>query len=71
MPVIWGANKADYFLREGWTGQISLIRHDKSGFRRIGTRRCFPRKVSCLAIFKPDAPPARASGIFDVANSCY
>jgi hypothetical protein len=34
MKVIWGEVEADYFLREDWTGQISLIRHDKSGFPR-------------------------------------
>jgi hypothetical protein len=34
MQVIWAAVEADYFSREEWTGQISLIRHDKSGFRR-------------------------------------
>lgn len=36
MPVIWDDDKADYFSSEDWTGQISLIRHDKSDFRRIG-----------------------------------
>jgi hypothetical protein len=34
MKVIWVANEAVYFSREEWTGQISLIRHDKSSFRR-------------------------------------
>jgi hypothetical protein len=34
MPVIWVEIEADYFSREDWTDQISLIRHDKSGFRR-------------------------------------
>jgi hypothetical protein len=33
--VIWGDDKADYFSAEDWTGQISLIRHDKSGSARI------------------------------------
>jgi hypothetical protein len=35
-PVIWVGCEAEYFLRDNWTGQISLIRHDKSDFRRIG-----------------------------------
>jgi hypothetical protein len=35
-PVIWVACEVEYFSGEDWTGQISLICHDKSGFRRIG-----------------------------------
>jgi hypothetical protein len=35
MPVIWVEVEVVYFSREDWTGQISLIRHDKSSFRRI------------------------------------
>jgi hypothetical protein len=41
--VIWGQVEADYFSREDWTGQISLIHHDKSSFRRMSmepSRRC-------------------------------
>ncbi len=34
-PVICVGCEADYFFDGNWTGQISLIRHDKSGFRRI------------------------------------
>jgi hypothetical protein len=40
-PVIWVACEADYFLSDNWTGQISLICHDKSGFPRIGLRSSF------------------------------
>jgi hypothetical protein len=36
VPVIWVGCEADYFSVGDWTWQISLIRHDKSGFRRIG-----------------------------------
>jgi hypothetical protein len=32
--LIWGGGKTDYFCTQGWTGQISLISHDNSGFRR-------------------------------------
>jgi hypothetical protein len=32
--LIWGGGKTDYFCKQDWTGQISLIRHDNSGFRR-------------------------------------
>ena len=32
--LIWGGGKTNYFCKQDWTGQISLIRHDNSGFRR-------------------------------------
>jgi hypothetical protein len=32
--VIWVRRKWKYFCKGDWTGQISLIRHDKSDFRR-------------------------------------
>jgi hypothetical protein len=32
--LIWGRGKTDYFCKQDWTGQISLIRHDNSGFPR-------------------------------------
>jgi hypothetical protein len=32
--LIWGGGEAEYFCKQDWTGQISLIRHDKSGCRR-------------------------------------
>jgi hypothetical protein len=34
VSLIWGGRETEYFLREDWTTQISLIRHDKSDFRR-------------------------------------
>jgi hypothetical protein len=34
IEVIWVKSEPEYFCEEDWTGQISLIRHDKSGFRR-------------------------------------
>jgi hypothetical protein len=27
--LIWGARETEYFGKQDWTGQISLIRHDK------------------------------------------
>jgi hypothetical protein len=33
-PVIWVACEADYFLREDWTGQISLKWFVKFGYTR-------------------------------------
>jgi hypothetical protein len=47
MPVIWVEIEADYFSREDWTGQISLIRHDKSGFRRTSNTAV---STACLLI---------------------
>jgi hypothetical protein len=32
MKLIWGEDKAGYFSREGWTGQIRLMRLAKSAF---------------------------------------
>jgi hypothetical protein len=32
--VSWAKNEAEYLCRNDWTGQISLIRQEKSGFRR-------------------------------------
>jgi hypothetical protein len=32
--LIWGNGEAEYFCKQDWTRQISLIRHDKSDFRR-------------------------------------
>jgi hypothetical protein len=32
--MIWAKNEAEYFCKQDWTGQISLIRHDKLDFRR-------------------------------------
>jgi hypothetical protein len=32
--LIWAKREAEYFCGQHWTGQISLIRHDKLGFRR-------------------------------------
>jgi hypothetical protein len=37
--LIWGEREAEYFCRQDWTGQISLIRHDKSGCRRTAIER--------------------------------
>jgi hypothetical protein len=31
MSVIWVSGKAEYFLREDWTGQIRLKRREKFG----------------------------------------
>ena len=45
--VIWGQVEADYFSREDWTGQISLIRHDKSGFRRTSNTAV---STACLPV---------------------
>jgi hypothetical protein len=30
--VIWGKREAEYFCKRDWTGQITLIRFNKSGF---------------------------------------
>jgi hypothetical protein len=32
--LIWGEDEAEFFCNREWTGQIALIRHDKSGCRR-------------------------------------
>jgi hypothetical protein len=32
--MIWAENEAEYICGHDWTGQISLIRHDKLDFRR-------------------------------------
>ena len=32
--LIWGKREAEYFCRRDWTGQITLIRFDKSGCAR-------------------------------------
>ena len=34
VEVIWAENEVEYFCRRDWTGQISLIRHEKLDFRR-------------------------------------
>ena len=34
MGVICAKNEAEYICKQDWTGQISLIRHAKSDFRR-------------------------------------
>jgi hypothetical protein len=34
--LIWAENEAEYLCRHDWTGQISLIRHEKLDFRREG-----------------------------------
>jgi hypothetical protein len=45
MPLIWGKRKAEYFFRQDWTTQITLIRFDKFDFackrkiRSIGIAR--------------------------------
>jgi hypothetical protein len=46
--VIWVGCEADYFLSDDWTGQISLIRHDKSDFRRIGLSFGFDPMSQCM-----------------------
>jgi hypothetical protein len=40
MPLICGDGEAEYFSQRDWTGRNSLIRQDKSGFRRI-SNACF------------------------------
>jgi hypothetical protein len=35
MDLIWVCGEAESFCIQDWTGQISLIRHDKSDFRRM------------------------------------
>jgi hypothetical protein len=32
--LIWAENEAEYLCRHDWTGQISLIRHEKLDFWR-------------------------------------
>jgi pimeloyl-ACP methyl ester carboxylesterase len=32
--VIWDQNEAEYFCKQDWSGQISLMRHEKLDFRR-------------------------------------
>jgi hypothetical protein len=32
IDVIWGKREAEYFCKRDWTGQITLIRFNKSGF---------------------------------------
>jgi hypothetical protein len=34
MPLIWGRREAEYFFKQGWTTQISLILLDKLVFPR-------------------------------------
>jgi len=36
VDLIWVKNEAEYLRRHDWTGQISLIRHEKLDFRRGG-----------------------------------
>jgi hypothetical protein len=36
VEVICPTTKAEFILTQDWTGQISLIRHDKSTFWRKG-----------------------------------
>jgi hypothetical protein len=45
VSLIWGKREAEYFCRQDWTGQISLIRHDKSGFRRRDMRQLISRRA--------------------------
>jgi hypothetical protein len=35
--MICAKNEAEYFCKQDWTGQISLMRHEKLDFRRIAT----------------------------------
>jgi hypothetical protein len=35
VKMIWAKNEAEYFCNEDWTGQISLIRHEKLDFTRM------------------------------------
>jgi hypothetical protein len=37
--MIWAENEAEYLCRQDWTGQISLIRHEKLDFRRMSIRQ--------------------------------
>jgi len=34
--LIWAENEAEYLCKHDWTGQISLMRHEKLDFRRGG-----------------------------------
>jgi hypothetical protein len=36
--MIWAENEAEYLCKQDWTGQISLIRHEKLDFRRDARR---------------------------------
>jgi hypothetical protein len=37
LEVIWVRREPKYFCNQGWTGQITLIRFDKSAVSRIST----------------------------------
>ena len=43
---IWGGGEAESFLSEDWTGQITLIRLNKSGFSRKATNRCYDLRAN-------------------------
>jgi hypothetical protein len=50
--LIWGGGKTDYFCEQDWTGQISLIRHDNSDFRRMMK----PLRIASETSIAPRAP---------------
>ncbi len=62
MQVIWGKVEADYFSHEGWTGQISLIRHDKSGCARIEKNAHIYALNTLAAPFDPNRPTKPIQG---------
>jgi hypothetical protein len=50
MQLICGEGKVGYFLREGWTRRIGLMRFEKSAFASHGI--C----VECLAELEENSP---------------
>jgi hypothetical protein len=46
VKMIWTKNEAEYFCKQDWTGQISLMRHEKLDFRRRAITRAEADTVS-------------------------
>jgi len=51
MPLIWVRRKAEYFFQQGWTTQISLIRHEKLVFPRKSEWRWSPCPSGVKSVF--------------------
>jgi hypothetical protein len=47
MQVIWVGREQKNFCKRDWTGQISLMRHDKSDFWRSDAMTLMLAKACC------------------------
>jgi len=46
IELIWDEREAESFLSEDWTGQITLILFDKSGFTRKAFNHCYDLRAN-------------------------